>query len=104
MDLYRLGGRLAAVAGAPDGVEDEQEVVAVEVELRPLAELGRVLECDGLQAEHLAGAIMSSDAGLVRSSQKNSSRSRRAASRSRSTVSSTSILREPTREALRSGG
>ena len=43
--------------GAADGVEDEQEVVAVEVELRPLAELGRVLERDGMQAEHLAGGL-----------------------------------------------
>ena len=42
VDLDRLG-RPSSSARA---VEDEQQVVVVEVELRPLAELARVLERD----------------------------------------------------------
>ena len=38
-------------------VEDEEHVVAVVVELRPLAELDRVLERDGVQAEDLADRL-----------------------------------------------
>ena len=88
------------VAAAADRVEDEQHVVAVGVELRPLAELDRVLERDRVQAERPRRApSCPRRRGSVRSSQKNSSRSRSSASRSRSTVSSTSIRREPTRAA-----
>ena len=53
VDLQRLG-RPLRVPGHARRVEDQQHVVAVGVELRPLAELARVLERDRVQAERLA--------------------------------------------------
>ena len=50
----------AGHCGSPVGrarVEDEQQVVVVGVELRPLAELARVLERHRMQAERLAEAL-----------------------------------------------
>ena len=54
MDLDGLEQPLAGVAPLAHGVEDEQHVLAVGVELRALAELDRVLDRDRVQAEHLA--------------------------------------------------
>ena len=56
MDLQRLG-RPLRVAGRPRAVEDDQQVVVVGVELRPLAELERVLERHRMQAERRAEAL-----------------------------------------------
>ena len=54
MDLDGLEQPLARVAPLAHRVEDEQHVLAVGVELRPLAELDRVLDRDRVQAERLA--------------------------------------------------
>ena len=89
VDLERLGGprRIARGAGR---VEDEQQVVAVRVELRPLAELARVLDRHRVQVERLAELRRSPRRdGFERSIQKNSSRSRSAAICSTSTCERT---------------
>ena len=52
MHLEGVDGRRPLVIDAR-GVEDEQDVVAVVVELRALAELPAVLERDGVQVEQV---------------------------------------------------
>src|SRR3954463_9032602 len=54
VDLDGLERRLGLVPAAPHGVEDEQQVVAVGVELRALVELDGVLQCHRVQAEDVA--------------------------------------------------
>ena len=79
----RCGPRRLGVQGLArraDAVEDEQDVVVVVVELRPLVPLARVLDRERVPARswsEIASSVASS--GESRSSQKNSSRARRSA-------------------------
>ena len=53
VDLDRAGDGLSG-ARAPGGVEDDEDVRLVDVDLRPLAELARVLHRHRMQPEHVA--------------------------------------------------
>ena len=64
VDLDRLDRRHPRLGRAAGRVVDDEDVVAVLVELRPLAELDRVLERDGVQAEDLADHLQVLGAGL----------------------------------------
>src|SRR5215210_1717352 len=67
VDLDGLEQPLARAAPAPHRVEDEQDAVAVGVELGPLAELARVLERDRVQPEEVAerGEVLVAGVGEV---------------------------------------
>jgi hypothetical protein len=64
VDLDRLRHRVVA-AGHARGVEDDEDVALVDVELRPLAELARVLERHRVQPELLAQARELIDSRVV---------------------------------------
>ena len=96
VDLDELRLVVARVLGLrlPHAVEDDQHLVAVAVELRPLSEVLHVLERERVPAEALAERGELRVGGSTRSSQKNSSRAVSASIVGSSTESRTCIARK----------